>query len=346
MVVGYRSELPSLRVRCDESMFAPFEPSVPRPTKAQLHGVAGEATVIGTEQRLAARQGEVAAALTAELVKRIERNWLETANAPDAEGRERVVLRRVDLFRQLRPVVLTWLTHPNVGITPDLYGWLVDDQVLDQAASELSNAVVEQPTTAEAARHRFAVYDETLPFDTTDDVLFETAKPLRWPGEDEVTTNSHLNIAVCDSRLEQEIAAELDANRAVDAWVRNYRLDWTIPWFNDAKGRWANYVPDFVARVGGGPDDHHAVHLIVEGKGQPDDASEAKKRFATEWWISGVRNSAETPDELRHWMFFEVPGDGLATLREAIKQATSASARLRQSANQDDSTYQDQSTTE
>ena len=129
-------------------------------------------------------------------------------------------------------------------------------------------ADVRDPAQAAAARHRH----RALP-------KLQRGAELRHE-----TERSELNIAPCDSELELEAARALDAHPRIEAWARNFRLDWQIPWFDEERGLWREYRPDFVARVaagrpGGGPE----RHLIIECKGRIYEGAEADaKREAVE----------------------------------------------------------------
>ena len=76
----------------------------------------------------------------------------------------------------------------------------------------------------------------------------------------------------------------------------------TCPTYDD--GVWHSYEPDFVARLRNRDGD--TVHLIVECKGRPDDESETKARYVTDWWIPAVANSPQIPERLRRWSFVEI----------------------------------------
>ena len=100
-------------------------------------------------------------------------------------------------------------------------------------------------------------------------------------------------MAACHSDFERRVAAALDKHPDVDAWARNFRLDWTVPY--EIGGVWHRYVPDFVVRLFGGSGSDDAVHLMLECKGAPDGVSEAKHSYVQDWWIPAVANSPETP---------------------------------------------------
>ena len=112
---------------------------------------------------------------------------------------------------------------------------------------------------------------------------FETTL-LRYPEQDgSMTFRSELNAAACHSELERQVANLLDHVEAVDAWVRNFRLGWTIPWHDPVHARWHEYEPDFVARMALERSEAAVGHLVIEVKGRPDIRSDEKARAAHEW---------------------------------------------------------------
>ena len=120
------------------------------------------------------------------------------------------------------------------------------------------------------------------PFNTTLEPFWDTKK-------------SHLNRAPCHSKtLEYPVAQLLDMHPLIEAWARNFRLGWTIPWRDQDRDIWASYEPDFVARALTA-DGEPPLHLIIECKGKPfDDASANAKRIAVEsQWIPAVESTGE-----------------------------------------------------
>ena len=79
------------------------------------------------------------------------------------------------------------------------------------------------------------------------------------------------------SDFERQVAAVLDSRPEVHAWVRNFRLDWSVPYTFRGVGH--HYVPDFIVRLFGPRRSHDAVHLMVECKGASDDLSKAKADY-------------------------------------------------------------------
>ena len=113
------------------------------------------------------------------------------------------------------------------------------------------------------------VLDEYEPIGSTDRIAFYTSKLC-------VRTNkSHISHAVCDSKLEARIARALEWTPNVVAYVKNDRLYFDIPY--QYLGRTHRYRPDFIVRLDSG------LHVLVEGKGSPTEADDAKATAARRW---------------------------------------------------------------
>ena len=102
------------------------------------------------------------------------------------------------------------------------------------------------------------------------------------------TEKSEVNIAVCDSGWEVQVAGVLDNHPLVLRWVRNERLGWHIPWFDGLE--WRRYFPDFVAHLDIGQESPLNLVLEVKGREEPEDL--VKKRYAEEFWLPGVNSSS------------------------------------------------------
>ena len=103
------------------------------------------------------------------------------------------------------------------------------------------------------------------------------------------TAKSQVNIAVCDSDWEAQVAAALDAHPGVSRWIRNERLGWTIPYCWDGMNR--QYEPDFIAITPLA--DGRELHIIVEVKGLEYPADAEKRRWTEQYWIPAVNAHPE-----------------------------------------------------
>ena len=71
------------------------------------------------------------------------------------------------------------------------------------------------------------------------------------------------------------------------------------------KGGWARYVPDFFVRCK--PVDGKVPHIVLEGKGRPDERSEHKAWWTDNWWIPCANASGEP--EHQAWARREIGPD-------------------------------------
>ncbi len=203
--------------------------------------------------------------LAAELVRLLE----EDEDADDHVGR----MRRGMLFSECLRVVREWLAHPNIAV---MGKDLRCDGMQELAKSAILDALLVEGTPPRKVG-----------------VASDQARPLRSAGDwrpfltglKEIvsTRRSELNVAACHSELEGRIAESMDSSSLVAAFVRNHgpeRIE--VPY--KYKGGWAKYVPDFFVRCH--PTSSDLVpHVLLEGKGQPDERSEHKAWWTDHWWI-------------------------------------------------------------
>ena len=304
-LAGYAWQPGANRISLDPSKVQPYEAAVlDRPTLVELEGVTGETELVGIDD---VRFQQAAWGLAAACVRRV----IDTGDGRGPTGKGQ-------LFADLRQAVSDWLRHPDVQC-PDPRLVLqrphleeVVGRILDACSGDMQGP---------ALVGRFDS-DGPMMVDTSA-VAFETTLAARYPSYDDghaaASERSELNIAACHSHLEARVAEMLDTDFSeVEAWVRNFRLGWDIPYLDE--GVWHSYEPDFVARIRNR--DCEPVHLIVECKGQPDEESETKARYATDWWIPAVANSPQIPARLRRRRFDEITDAALGyhLLADEIKR--------------------------
>ena len=101
------------------------------------------------------------------------------------------------------------------------------------------------------------------------------------------TRHSHVNVVVLDSGWEGQAAKVLDdlaAEKRIETWVKNYALQFRIPYVAD-DGESRDYLPDFIVRTRNR--DGTASHLIVEVTGARRDKW-PKVWTASERWVPAV----------------------------------------------------------
>ena len=191
-----------------------------------------------------------------------------------------------EFFMSILKVIREWLKHDQVAC---------DDPRVLVHSTNLGNATkaIWDATTAKHTEHhvRPVFADEHDPSVLreldTGDVDFDTTKIHKYPN-DGIPTKSELSAAACDSAQEIRLAELLDAHDGIEAWVRNHRLGWEIPYIDPKIGGWRSYTPDFVARVTGGK-----AHLVIEFKGQETEDAQIKKDAVETRWIPAVNNSTD-----------------------------------------------------
>ncbi len=127
------------------------------------------------------------------------------------------------------------------------------------------------------------VLDPYRPIGSTNGIFFQTSlhcvKSIR----------SHLSHIACHSKVwERDIAVKLEQHPAVLSYVRNYRLDFSIPYL--WSGHTHPYVPDFIVRIH--RMDGSILHLVLEVKGLEDNVDRMKATAARKW-VDAANNWAK-----------------------------------------------------
>ena len=284
---GYAWSTPDPGVKLDHEKVRPYDVTSPNtPTQTLTSGISGVSESVGpfrqhTRQPIIWR-------IAAEAVRRFE----------TSESRRR------SLFASMIKATEDWLQHPNVTFAPGgKLEWLLQSPHNNDAPDHIAAAAYRSDAGSATLLPVYADQrDPMQPRERSTNIKpFKTALEPVWE-----TRESELNKAPCHSTLEYAAAQELDAHWLIEAWARNFRLGWTIPWRDHDRDVWATYEPDFVARVITGDDDL-PLHLIIECKGKPfDDLSANAKRNAVEQqWIPAV----EATGEYGRWRYVYLTGD-------------------------------------
>ncbi|MGH7943937.1 MAG: BPTD_3080 family restriction endonuclease [Opitutaceae bacterium] len=120
------------------------------------------------------------------------------------------------------------------------------------------------------------------------------------------TRHSHVNVVVLDSGWEGQAAKVLDdlaEDGRIETWVKNYALQFRIPYVDDA-GESRDYLPDFIVRTR--DRDSTTSHLIVEVTGARRDKY-PKVWTASERWVPAV-NALPGARGFGRWDFLELAG--------------------------------------
>ena len=273
---GYAWSTPEPGVTLDHARVRPYEVTNPNaPTTTLTSGISGVSESVGPYRNLTRQP--IIWGIAAEAVRRFE----------TSESRRR------SLFASMLRATEDWLRHPNVTFAPGgKIEWLLQSPHSNDAPDHIAAAVYHSDAGKASLLPVFA--DQRDPMQSrersTNIRPFKTTLEPFWD-----TTKSELNKAPCHSKsLEYAVAQELDLHWMIEAWARNFRLGWTIPWRDHERDVWASYEPDFVARVVTGEGDP-PLHLIIECKGKIfDDASANAKRLAVEHqWIPAVEGTGD-----------------------------------------------------
>ncbi len=294
-VRGWRRDHPGPRA----SLRRPLDPLDARPTSGTGNvEVAGEG---GKELTLTTGEGEREQTARWRLARRVlERckvDWQGEASLSRLESFASVV-KATDVYLQERGIQARTLTT-------------------DAGIEAVSADIAKHLEWSDEKERIIAVTDDPA-FADTSATSFETTL-LRFPEQEgSMTVRSELNAAACHSDFERHVAGLLEHVQGIDAWVRNYRLEWHIPWHDPIHARWHVYEPDFVARVPLGRDGVGCGYLVIEVKGRQDVRSDEKARAAEGWCERLSNGAASSVDAPWRYVMLDDPAKAAMGLRQAV----------------------------
>ena len=290
-LVGYRSRPPARIWKLDPTKVTEHQVRQGiAPGRVVSEGAIGEEDIL-TSHKAAARAQEGVFALAREATERLANETGSVANG------------KRSTFGSVLIATRDWLNHPKVDC-PDPRAFL-DELVREEAAVALLAACVSSEGRSQRVEPIFA--DELDP--AADRTLSSSHDPYqsRLPNHYPLDTNersekAQSNVAPCHSHAEVRMAVVLETNEDVEAWARNFRLGWKVPYAAGAHGRWRLYEPDFVARLKTGG------HLVIEVKGEMDVAAEQKRKAMEQYWCPALSESTDPACE-GHWHYRLVDAD-------------------------------------
>ena len=301
-VAGYLNPKKQRRFRLNHQMVEPYVVKSEEPRVTIVLGSGGVEFTVTRDRREQTAIWETAHSVSTLLT----RDFGEDAGLHVAAGRRTAFADSLGIVRE-------WLAHPKV-VCQDIAGMIADPHVPQQIAK----ACTYDDHTLEL-RPIFA--DENMEGErliTTEDIAFRTTLQHAYRVVrhcDALLKKSELNRAACHSREEAEIARILDTHPRIEAWARNFRLDFRIRWFDETEGVWRDTEPDFVARVKTG--DGRTLHLVIEFKGMKKGEAEenAKRYYIEKWWCPAVSGYGEYGEWRSVWIEDE------ASARRLISEA-------------------------
>ena len=254
------------RYRFDPDLVTPWNPNLPKRILIRLRDPTGhgESHLIESLER---RHNWVLYQLSAQLAE----FWINPSDEQPTNGEGQELSRRGLLFVDAKSAIEQWISHDSIRITR--LDVLTEMSYRKIVIKEVARCCVNE--TGQTARLKPEFDDALHPIQDTSNTEFTTTlKHIEFP-----LKKSHLSAAACHSSWEVAVAKELDRNPLIKAWVRNFRLDWTIPWWDSQMADWRNYEPDFIAVLNADT----PSFLVIEVKGDDDTPSRLKKDAAEQW---------------------------------------------------------------
>ena len=242
-------------------------------TRTTIQGIVGESANLTLDHTAGVRLQTIAYKLAGHLLDTKWRDW---------DGNPKLYL-----FGQLKRIAAQWLDshlHCTGGTHP---AQILYPQLVEVACERISQAIDRAMTQEDAARPEkppvVAVLDPYNPSGSTRAVHFRTKKDRLWAAR---ADRCHVNLAVCDSGWEEEFCRIADDHPRVLAWVKNQGLGFEVPYLQGNRAR--TYIPDFIVLVDDGAGAEDPLNLVVEIKGERDEAARDKKAAMETYWVPGV----------------------------------------------------------
>ena len=276
-ITGYRTEQnENGKLEIDWDKFQAIQISTEIPRLVEVKGTLGESQIMETEHD---RDHTAVFRLANELTNIIEKKSED-------------IIHRTELFRSSLNIIREGITRNK--IVSHGQDWAIGEpeqrkKIVAQMAQAISTGSANHEKTIQP------ILDAPICYTTKEIAAYRSSRP-HW----HETTKSQMNIAPCDNSWELQVAQVLDDHPQVKAWVRNDRQRWQIPYMMG--GEWANYEPDFIARV---ETETGPLNLVIEVKGQETDRDLEKKRWTEEFWIPAV-NDREELTEHGKWEYLYI----------------------------------------
>ncbi|MBK8848817.1 MAG: DEAD/DEAH box helicase family protein [Saprospiraceae bacterium] len=283
-VVGYRIENQEGEIQYDLSTIENYEIDGSKfPTETILASpISPNQERLEVKGVLEKRDQELIFLITKELIK---------YHFSDDEGNP-----RFQIFGKLKNIVDEWY-HTKVqllNIPDQRYKRLLYFEDAKKIVDHIARGINTQHNTIEHIRPVFNYYNK---FGSTKYVNGNTVKDVY------ATEKSHINFVVMDSDWEGICAKTLEELPAVESYVKNQFLGFSIPYTKDGIDR--HYFTDFIAKVR--CQDGSLKNLMIEISGMSKDKAE-KKWFVENRWIPAV-NSLKSKYEYPEWHFIEIAND-------------------------------------
>ncbi len=279
-VTGYRKDFRDERIRAEftEDSRLEINPLMVGATRTVLAGIVGEDIEIGPDYMREMRTSEI----SYNLAKILFFSRYKKVNEPAP----------MHLFPSLQQVVRRWLDEDYLTCTgPSIYRGMVLYRDIANRAVELIDAACQRKMGDDKSIK--ALIDPYNPHGSTRHVAFNTTKDLFHE-----TRKSHVNLVVCDSSWERELARVLESHPKVISYVKNQGLQFEVPYSDGTSNR--KYIPDFIVQVDDGYED--PLNLVVEVKGRRGVDEQIKAETMHTKWIPGV-NALGT---FGRWGFLEL----------------------------------------
>lgn len=280
-VVGYRRDLGDETIRAEFTKDSKLllTPTMVGACRTLLEGIVGQGVEIGPDRH----SSTFADMRRSTMVMHVAKHLLFTRfKDPDEPA-------PMHLMTSLMSVTRRWFDEGYFECTGGTMEGMVTYVDIANKAADLIYAACQRAVGKNKGIR--AILDPYNPRGSTTHVAFNTTKDTLYTTQPD---KCHVNMVVCDSDWEAELARVVEAHPRVVSYVKNQGLQFEVP-YRDG-GVQKKYLPDFIVQIddgslaGGEPGSRQddPLHIVVETKGYRGLDAQFKAETMETMWVPGV----------------------------------------------------------
>jgi type III restriction enzyme len=272
-VTGYRRDLGDETIRAEFTKDSRLllTPEMVGACTTLLEGIVGQGIEIGPDKHSTTFADMRRSTMTMHVAKHLLFTRFKEADEPAP----------MHLMTSLMAVTRRWFDEAYFECTGGtMPGMVTYVDIADKAANLIYAACQRAVGKDKGIR---AILDPYNPRGSTTHVSFNTTKDTLYTTQPD---KCHVNMIVCDSDWEAELARVVEAHPRVIAYVKNAGLQFEVP-YRDG-GVQKKYLPDFIVQVDDGNGTDDPLHIVVETKGYRGLDAQFKAETMETMWVPGV----------------------------------------------------------
>jgi type III restriction enzyme len=272
-VTGYRKDLADETIRAEFTKDSKLllTPAMVGACTTLLEGIVGKGIEIGPDKHSSVFGDMRRSTMTMHVAKHLLFTRFRDSDQPAP----------MHLMTSLMAVTRRWFDEGYFECTGGTMPGMVTYIEIADRAADLIYAACQRAVGKDKGLR--AILDPYNPRGSTTHVSFNTTKDTLYKTQ---ADKCHVNVVVCDSEWEAELARVVEAHTRVLAYVKNQGLQFEVP-YRDG-GVQKKYLPDFIVQVDDGHGAEDPLNIVVETKGYRGLDAQLKAETMDAMWVPGV----------------------------------------------------------